>query len=344
MITPAPSRGQRSRKDLACTAAATAHQRAFVADLKRRVIDNGEPFAIAQADTPHEIFHAMDIPLISNQWWSAYISAKQLSPRYFEVLDKLGYPVEQLPLLLAGPRVHARQRSGDRALGRTSQTHGAGGAAHLRMHSPRLRPMGRGAGQRVLSARGARLDAQGSGLVHEVERRVGRALRAAPHRIAGPGNARAHRAARGAHRPPLRRGEVRRADARDQRAGRLHRRSRAPDRQCAPLPRVDRRPDAEHDDSRSGIVAQRGRSLMRAASATRWPNALPTALRPAATNACGSCGSAPACGTTPASTARSKIVTARSSCGRCTCRSRARSTFASFTTGRCTRWPAACAR
>ncbi len=53
--------------------------RAFGADLKRRVVDEGEPFAIAQADTPHEIFHAMDIPLVSNQWWSAYISAKQLS-------------------------------------------------------------------------------------------------------------------------------------------------------------------------------------------------------------------------------------------------------------------------
>ena len=84
--------GMRSRKDLACTADATAHQRQFVSDLRRRVIDNGEPFAIAQADTPHEIFHTLDIPLISNQWWSAYISAKQLSPRYFAVLDKLGYP------------------------------------------------------------------------------------------------------------------------------------------------------------------------------------------------------------------------------------------------------------
>ena len=84
--------GQRSRKDLACTADATAHQRQFVADLRRRVIDEGEPFVIAQADTPHEIFHTLDIPLISNQWWSAYISAKQLSPRYFSVLDKLGYP------------------------------------------------------------------------------------------------------------------------------------------------------------------------------------------------------------------------------------------------------------
>jgi hypothetical protein len=89
---PGLSGGQRSRKDLECTAAATAFQRSFVADLKRRVIDNGEPFAIAQADTPHEIFHTLDIPLVSNQWWSAYISAKQLSPRYFATLDRLGYP------------------------------------------------------------------------------------------------------------------------------------------------------------------------------------------------------------------------------------------------------------
>src|SRR5512138_5157 len=88
----AGSTGQRSRKDLACTAAATAYQRSFVAELKRRVIDEGEPYVIAQADTPHEIFHAMDIPLITNQWWSAYISAKQLSSHYAGVLDRLGYP------------------------------------------------------------------------------------------------------------------------------------------------------------------------------------------------------------------------------------------------------------
>jgi benzoyl-CoA reductase subunit B len=87
----APS-GQRSRKDLACTAAASAYQKQFGADLKRRVVDEGEPFAIVQADTPHEIFHVMGIPIITNQWWSAYISAKQLSSHYFEVMAKAGYP------------------------------------------------------------------------------------------------------------------------------------------------------------------------------------------------------------------------------------------------------------
>lgn len=84
--------GQRSRKLLACTADATAYQKAFGADLKRRVVDEGEPFVVAQADTPHEIFHAMDIPVVSNQWWSAYISAKQLSARYFDALTAKGYP------------------------------------------------------------------------------------------------------------------------------------------------------------------------------------------------------------------------------------------------------------
>ena len=87
-----PGGAKRSRKDLACTADAIAHQKAFVADLKRRVFENGEPFVVAQADTPHEIFHAMDIPMVTNQWWSAYISAKQLSSRYFEVLSREGYP------------------------------------------------------------------------------------------------------------------------------------------------------------------------------------------------------------------------------------------------------------
>jgi benzoyl-CoA reductase subunit B len=85
----------RGRKDLASTAAATAFQKEFGAHLRERVVEQGEPFAIAQADTPHEIFHAMDIPVISNQWWSAYISAKRLANRYFGTMDELGYPANR---------------------------------------------------------------------------------------------------------------------------------------------------------------------------------------------------------------------------------------------------------
>ena len=83
---------ERARKLLASTEAATAYQKAFGGELRRRVVEAGEPFVVAQADTPHEIFHAMDIPLVSNQWWSAYISAKRLSGKYFATMDELGYP------------------------------------------------------------------------------------------------------------------------------------------------------------------------------------------------------------------------------------------------------------
>ena len=86
------STGIRDRKDLVCTAEASAWQKKFGAELRQRVVEKGEPFAVAQADTPHEIFHAMDIPVVSNQWWSAYISAKRLSTRYFDVMDGMGYP------------------------------------------------------------------------------------------------------------------------------------------------------------------------------------------------------------------------------------------------------------
>ena len=82
----------KSGNTLACTAQASAFQKAFGQEMKRRVVDEGEPFVIAQADTPHEIFHAMDIPVIANQWWSAYISAKQLSTRYFDAMVNAGYP------------------------------------------------------------------------------------------------------------------------------------------------------------------------------------------------------------------------------------------------------------
>ena len=84
--------GERSTKLLRSTAEANAFQKAFIQTLREKVIENGEPFAIAQADTPHEIFHAMDIALVTNQWWAAYIAAKQLSPYYFEVMEREGFP------------------------------------------------------------------------------------------------------------------------------------------------------------------------------------------------------------------------------------------------------------
>src|SRR6185312_10002265 len=91
-ISPMTDAAARSRKDLSSTGLAMAYQREFAKTLQKRVVEDREPFAIAQADTAHEIFHTLDIPVLTNQWWAAYLSAKQLSGHYLRVLQDHGYP------------------------------------------------------------------------------------------------------------------------------------------------------------------------------------------------------------------------------------------------------------
>jgi hypothetical protein len=73
------------------TLAAQAYQKAKQHRFRTEVIEGGAPYVIADAVTPHEIFHSIDVPVISLPWYSAIISAKQLSPYYFGLMDELGY-------------------------------------------------------------------------------------------------------------------------------------------------------------------------------------------------------------------------------------------------------------
>ena len=57
---------------------AMSYQRDWAKALRGRIA-GGAQFAFVNADTPHEIFHAMDMPVVVNQWWSSVIAAKQLS-------------------------------------------------------------------------------------------------------------------------------------------------------------------------------------------------------------------------------------------------------------------------
>lgn len=77
-------------RPFATARAASEYQRDWVRGLRDQ-ITSGAPFAIVNADTPHELFHAMDVPLVTNQWWSAVIAAKQLSEYYFDHMDTLGF-------------------------------------------------------------------------------------------------------------------------------------------------------------------------------------------------------------------------------------------------------------
>ena len=96
------------------------------------------PYAIVQADMPLELFHAMDVPVVSNQWWAAMVSAKRLAPYYLDGLNALGYHDGlcrycslSLASTIAGDPAQA-------PLGRPSQACAAFGPAHLRLHPARF--------------------------------------------------------------------------------------------------------------------------------------------------------------------------------------------------------------
>jgi benzoyl-CoA reductase subunit B len=76
---------------LACTRSASDYQKNWFKEFRRRAIENGEPYVIADGAAPMELCHVMDIPVVSTVWYSAIISAKKLSPRYFDLADTLGY-------------------------------------------------------------------------------------------------------------------------------------------------------------------------------------------------------------------------------------------------------------
>jgi hypothetical protein len=80
-----------AEKQLECTVRAAAYQKAWFAQLREDVFEKKKPYAIVQADMPLELFHAMDVPVVSNQWWAAMIAAKRLAPSYLDGLNALGY-------------------------------------------------------------------------------------------------------------------------------------------------------------------------------------------------------------------------------------------------------------
>lgn len=82
---------KRSVKQLKVSAITSEYQKEWFRNTRKRLAA-GEPFCLANADTPHEIFLAMDdIPFVATQWWSAIISAKQMSAYYFDKMNEKGY-------------------------------------------------------------------------------------------------------------------------------------------------------------------------------------------------------------------------------------------------------------
>jgi benzoyl-CoA reductase subunit B len=78
-------------KQLQSTVRAAEHQKAWFAQLREDVFEKQKPYAIVQADMPLELFHAMDVSVVSNQWWAAMVAAKRLAPYYLDGLNAMGY-------------------------------------------------------------------------------------------------------------------------------------------------------------------------------------------------------------------------------------------------------------
>jgi benzoyl-CoA reductase subunit B len=78
-------------KQLEATCEAASFQRQWFANLRKNVFEDRRPYALVQADVPFELFELLDIPAVSNQWWSSLIAAKQLAPPLLDSMAADGF-------------------------------------------------------------------------------------------------------------------------------------------------------------------------------------------------------------------------------------------------------------
>ena len=74
-----------------CTAVIRNYQKAWFQELRRKVIEEGQPYAIAEAVSPHEILESFDMPYVTSEWWSGIVASRRQSAYYFDNLNAAGY-------------------------------------------------------------------------------------------------------------------------------------------------------------------------------------------------------------------------------------------------------------
>ena len=68
-----------------------AYQREWFARLRKDVFEQGRPYAIGGALVPHEIFEALDLPFITDVWYSGLVAALRQSAYYSNFLTSQGF-------------------------------------------------------------------------------------------------------------------------------------------------------------------------------------------------------------------------------------------------------------
>ncbi len=81
-----------AEKQLESTVRAAAFQKEWFGELRRRVFDERQAYALVQADVPFELFDLLDIPAVSNQWWSSLVAAKRQAPAFLDAMSADGVP------------------------------------------------------------------------------------------------------------------------------------------------------------------------------------------------------------------------------------------------------------
>jgi hypothetical protein len=68
-----------------------SYQREWFARLRQEVFENGRPYVIGGALVPHEIFEALDLPFITDVWYSGLVAARRQSAYYSDFLSGQGF-------------------------------------------------------------------------------------------------------------------------------------------------------------------------------------------------------------------------------------------------------------
>jgi len=89
-MSDAAKQRHHERTQLKVSHSLRAHQRAWYQDLQERVAD-GEPYILTSPIAPHEIFEALDIPFVTDAWYSGLVAARRQSAHFSNVLTEHGY-------------------------------------------------------------------------------------------------------------------------------------------------------------------------------------------------------------------------------------------------------------
>lgn len=89
--TSPPAAAGGKGKQLEASHRASEFSKSWFAELRRKVLEERQPYVLANAELPHEIFDVLGLPVVTGEWWGGMISAKRMAGRYLDWMNARGY-------------------------------------------------------------------------------------------------------------------------------------------------------------------------------------------------------------------------------------------------------------